>query len=461
MTDWENYLKENGDRFLQELLAFLSIPSISALPEHAPDIQRAAEWLAGRARAAGLENVRLMPTGGPPIVYADWLHAPGKPTALIYGHYDTQPADPLEEWTTPPFEPEVRDGRIYARGASDDKGNLLVPVLAVEAMLKTLGELPVNLKFLFEGEEEILSPHLPAFLERYRELLSCDVALSADGVQWGEDQPSLLVGLKGACALQVDVHGPATDLHSGMYGGAVQNPIHALVQLLDSLRDPEGRILVEGFYKDVRPLSDEERAQIKAVPFDETRYREQIGLDELFGEPGFTAQERLWARPTLEINGIWGGFQGEGVKTVIPREAHAKITCRLVADQEPVEIVDLIAAHLENQAPPGVRISVQRNPLTALPYLMPADHPVNQAAKTVLQELYQADPYYIRLGGSLPICPLIHSNLNAYTVMFAFGLDDEKQHAPDEFFRVRSFTLGQRAYGKLLQKLGQMSLVGR
>lgn len=453
MTSWDDYLTENSERFLDELLAFLSIPSISALPEHAPDLQRAAEWLADRTREAGLENVGLMPTGGPPIVYGDWLHAADKPTILIYGHYDTQPADPLEEWTTPPFEPAVRDGRIYARGASDDKGNLLIPILAVEALLKTKGELPVNLKFLYEGEEEILSPHLAEFIESHRQLLSCDLALSADGLQWGEDQPSLLVGLKGTCALQVDVRGPNSDLHSGMYGGAVQNPIHALVQLLDSMRDSEGRILVDGFYEDVLPLSNEDRAQIKAVPFNETLYKEQIGLDELFGESGFSVQERIWARPTLEINGIWGGFQGEGIKTVIPKEAHAKITCRLVADQDPQRILDRIVAHLEGHIPPGVEVSTQRNPMTAPPYFMPADHPGNQAAKTVLQEVYGTEPYYIRMGGSLPICPLIQSNLNVYTVMFAFGLEDERQHAPDEFFRVSSFTLGQEAYGKLLQQL--------
>ncbi len=333
---WETYLQEQQPRYQEELLQFLSIPSISALPEHASAVQEAARWVANRLTAAGLENVQTLPTGGHPVVYGEWLHAPGKPTVMIYGHFDTQPADPLELWTSPPFAPEVRDDRVYARGASDDKGNMFVPILAVEALLQTSGALPVNVKFFLEGQEEIGSPQLPAFIARQRDLLACDLVLSADGGQYGEQQPALLIAFKGLAGAQIDVYGASTDLHSGVYGGAVANPIHALAHILDSMRSPEGKILVEGFYDAVVPLSAGDRAAIAAVPFDEQAYKAAIGVDALVAEPGYTPQEHLAGRPTLEVNGIWGGFQGEGTKTVLPNEAHAKITCRLVADQDPL-----------------------------------------------------------------------------------------------------------------------------
>jgi len=458
MTTWKTYLKKHQARFLDEMLDFFRIPSISALPEHAEDVQRAAEWVANRMRAAGIEEVRVMPTGGHPVVYGEWLHAPGKPTVLIYGHFDTQPVDPLELWTNPPFEPTVRDGRVYARGASDDKGNMLIPILAAEAMLKGAGSLPVNLKFFFEGQEEIGSPQLPDFVAAHRELLACDLVLNADGTQWSEDQPALLVGLKGTCSLRIDLRGAKTDLHSGIYGGAIQNPIHALVRLLDSMRSPEGKILIEGFYDAVIPLSKKDRDQIAAIPFDEVAYKEQLDVDELFGEPGYTTLERAWARPTLEVNGIWGGFQGEGAKTVIPSEAHVNITCRLVVDQEPAKIIELIAAHVEKHTPAGVRVAVRPGPASADPYRIPADHPGNQAAHAVLEELYGKAPYYARLGGSVPICSIFLKNLDAYSVSFAFGLEDECFHAPDEFFRISSFERGQKAYCMLWQRLGEQGL---
>lgn len=360
MPAWEAYLAANRPKFLDGLLEFLRIPSVSALPDRADDVQRAARWVADRLQSAGVEGVRILPTGGHPVVYGEWLHAPDKPTILIYGHFDTQPADPLELWTSPPFEPAIRDGRVYARGASDDKGNMLAPILAVEAMLQADGALPVNVKFFFEGQEEIGSPQLPAFVAAHRELLACDLAVSADSVQWAEDQPAILVGLRGTCAIQIDVYGARTDLHSGLYGGLVANPIHALISLLASMRDTEGRILVEGFYDRVVTLSAEERAAIAAVPFDEAAYRDQLGVSALVGEPGYTPRERNWVRPTLEVNGIWGGFQGEGVKTVLPNEAHAKITCRLVPNQEPEQIVQALVSHVERQDTPGVRVeSVQ------------------------------------------------------------------------------------------------------
>jgi len=456
MPTWETYLDTHRSRFLNDLVAFLRIPSISALSEHAADVQRAAEWVADRLRAAGLETVCVLPTGGHPVVYGQWLHAPGKPTVLIYGHFDTQPVDPLELWDHPPFEPTIREGRIYARGASDDKGNMLAPILAAEALLQSEDGLPVNLKFFFEGQEEIGSPQLPQFIARHRDLLACDLVLSADGSQLSEDQPALLVGLRGICALDIDVRGPNSDLHSGSYGGAVQNPIHALVRLLDSMRSPQGKVLVPGFYDQVAPLSEADRASIAAVPFDRAAFMAKLGVDQLFGEPGYSPLERTWVRPTLEVNGIWGGFQGQGSKTVLPAEAHAKITCRLVPNQDPDRILGLVADHVGEHTPPGVSVTVTGSPATARPYLIPADHPGNLAAGEVLAELYGRAPYQVRMGGTVPVCALFLETLGAYTVIYAFGLDDEGIHAPNEFFRLSSFERAQRAYCLMLKRLAQM-----
>jgi acetylornithine deacetylase/succinyl-diaminopimelate desuccinylase-like protein len=452
---WETYLEEQQSRYQEELLQFLSIPSISALPEHAVAVQEAASWVVDRLRAAGLENVQVLSTGGHPVVYGEWLHAPGKATVMIYGHFDTQPVDPLDLWTSPPFEPEIRDGRVYARGASDDKGNMLIPILTIEALLQAEGTLPVNVKFFLEGQEEIGSPQLPTLIANQRELLACDLVLSADGGQFSEEQPALLVAFKGLAGVQIDVRGARTDLHSGLYGGAVANPIHALVYLLDSMRSPEGKILVEGFYAAVLPLSAEDRAAIAAIPFDENTYKEGIGVDALIAEPGYTPQEHVAGRPTLEINGIWGGFQGEGIKTVLPNEAHAKITCRLVANQDPATIVDLLARHVQRYTPPGVQVTVRPLPGAAKPYLVPVDHWGSRAAEEVLTEMYGKAPYFMRIGGSIPVCELFHGMLGAYTVNFAFALWDEQQHAPNEFFRLSSFQRGQEAYGRLLHRLGK------
>jgi acetylornithine deacetylase/succinyl-diaminopimelate desuccinylase-like protein len=455
MATWQNYLEQNGTRFLNELLDFLRIPSISSLPEHAGDVQQAAEWVANRMRQAGIEEVRILPTGGHPVVYGEWLHAPDKPTIMIYGHFDTQPVDPLHLWNSPPFEPVVEGDRIYARGATDDKGNMFAPILAVEALLRSEGKLPVNVKFFFEGQEEIGSPTIPGFVEANKSLFACDMVLSSDGSQWEEDQPALACGFKGICGLQIDVKGAKQDLHSGAYGGAVANPIHALAYIIASMRSKEGKILVEGFYDAVRPLSAEDRAKIAAVPFDEQKYRADLGVDALYGEPGYSTLERAWARPTLELNGIWGGFQGEGVKTVLPNLAHAKITCRLVADQNPRRIVELLADHVHKHTLPGVSVTVHPFGSSALPYLMPDDHPGNEAARAVHLELYGKEPYYVRSGGSIPVTSMFLDSLGAYTVNFAFGLRDENIHAPNEFFRISSFQRAQTAYCMLLHELAQ------
>jgi acetylornithine deacetylase/succinyl-diaminopimelate desuccinylase-like protein len=461
MAAWETYLVQQRERFLEELMEFLRIPSISALSGHMADVKRAAGWLEARMKAAGIESVRIMDTGGHPVVYGEWLHAPEKPTLLIYGHFDTQPVDPLNLWDHPPFEPVIQDGRIYARGATDDKGNLFIPLLVVEAMLKTGGRLSVNLKFLFEGQEEIGSPQLPDFITAHKDLLSCDMVLSADGGQWDEDRPALVLGTRGLAAVSIDVQGPDHDLHSGTYGGTIANPLQALVQILDSMHDPDGRITVDGFYEDVQPLSEEERAQLARVPFAEAEYLRKIGSASLFGEPGFTTYERAWARPTLEINGLYGGFQGEGLKTVLPSRAHAKISCRLVADQDPSKIANLVLRHINKVAPRGVKVAVAKLESGAIPYLIPPDHPGLQVAASVLKDLYGKEPYWIRMGGTIPANALFLEILGAYTLVFAFGLEDELQHSPNEYFRLSSFERGQKAYGMLLNQLGEELGKGR
>ncbi len=454
MSPWENHLNEHRDQYLKELMDFLRIPSISSLSDHTPHVQQAAEWVEARMKSAGIQSVRIMPTGGHPVVYGDWLHAPGKPTVLIYGHFDVQPVDPLDLWSSPPFEPTLREGRIYARGATDDKGNMFVPITVTESILKAEKSLPLNLKFLFEGQEEVGSPQLPDFITDNRELFACHLVLSADGTQRGEDQPAIVLGTRGLCSVSIDVQGPDHDLHSGTYGGTIANPIHALIHILDSMHDQEGRVSIEGFYDDVRALTDEERAELARVPFDEAEYLNQIGASSLFGEPGFSTYERAWARPTLEVNGMYGGFQGQGIKTVLPSAAHAKISCRLVADQDPFKIADLVLAHVKKVAPPQVKVTVRKSKSGGIPYLVPANHPGITIAASVLQELYSKEPYRIRMGGTIPANALFFEHLGAYTIVFAFGLPDERQHSPNEFLRVSSFERGQKAYGMLLHRLG-------
>jgi len=456
-VQWETYLADHWEQHLQELFDFLRIPSISALPEHAQDVWQAGEWVADRLRKAGMENVHVMPTGGHPVVSGHWLHAPEKPTVMIYGHFDTQPTDPIDLWDNPPFEPFQKDGRIYARGASDDKGNLLAPILAVEALLQTQGSLPVNVKFFIEGQEEIGSPQLAEFLAQHRHHFACDLVVSADGLQWSPEQASLEIGMKGLCAVQLDVRGPSGDLHSGLHGGVLQNPIHALVQILASMRSSDGQILVKGFYDDVIDLSAGQRRDIARVPYDEDAYKRLLGVDALHGEPGYTTRERNWARPTLEINGIWGGFQGSGTKTVIPSQAHAKITCRLVNNQHPDTIVAALQDHVNQHNPPGVSVEVLSLEGNSDPYLMPAAYPGNLAAFEVLQNVYGKPPYYTRSGGTIPVCALFLKELGVYTVSFGFSLPDEQLHAPNEFVRISSLERGQKAYALLLKQLARFA----
>ena len=451
--EYQQYLDAHQDRFVEEYLEFLRFPSISALPEHAPDVQRAAEWVANRIAQAGLENAEVMPTGGHPVVYGDWLHAPGQPTVLIYGHLDVQPVDPLDLWDHPPFEPRLAADRVSARGASDSKGNMFPTIVALEGLLQSEGRLPVNVKLCYEGQEEIGSPQISDFLARHKEKFACDVAVSSDGGQFDADQPSLTVALRGICAVQVDVTGPSRDLHSGSYGGAVCNPIHELAAMLAGLHDRDGSVAVPGFYDRVREATAEERAQTAAVPFSEEEFLTETGAPAVFGAPGYTTRERIWHRPTLEINGVWGGYQEAGIKTVLPSRAGAKITCRLVADQDPEEIRTLLIDHLTTAAPEGVAVEVQRLSMDGKPYEIPSGNRFNRIAAEVLTEEYGKVPVYLRAGGSIPITGCFRDHLGVHTVNFGFGLKDELAHSPNEFFRLSSFRRSQRLYARLLRRM--------
>lgn len=448
------YLHEHRSRFVSEFLDLLRIPSISTDPALRGEVRRAAEWTADRLRKAGLESVRIMETAGHPAVYGEWLHAPGKPTILFYGHFDVQPVDPLHLWKNPPFEPVIEEGVVYARGATDMKGNLLLPVIACEALLKTEGKLPVNVKFLLEGEEEIGSPNLAPFIEAHKELLACDVMVSADGGNGTEERPFVDLGPRGLRGLQINVRTANSDLHSGA-GGVAVNPIHALVRLLDSMRDAEGRITVAGFYDNVRPLTEADRAEIADSPFDDQEYMKQVGMKGSFGEPEYTPAERRAARPTLEVNGIWGGYTGEGIKTVIPCEAHAKITCRLVPDQTPGEIRQKLIAHIEKHAPAYAEVTVEPLPGEAYPYLIPADHPARQALIRVIREMTGREPKSNRGGGTVPIMGMVKQILGAETITLGGSQMGERAHAPNEFYQIRSFERGQEAYCRLLFELAK------
>lgn len=425
--------------YIEEFLEFLSIPSVSALPEHKADISRAAQWLLCRMEKAGIEDAQIIPTKGHPVVYGYVPSANrGAPTVLIYGHYDTQPADPLDEWTSSPFQPEVRDGKIYARGAADDKGGVFPAVIATERSLRA-GGMPVNVKFLFEGEEEIGSPSLKDLLAEKKDLFKCDLVVSVDGGMYSREVPSITTGARGLCGIQVDIKGPRQDLHSGGAGGAVNNPLIALAQILASMKAEDGRILVKGFYDDVAELTPGERAAFAKTPFDETELTARAGVPELFGEPGFSVAERLWARPTLDAVGMWGGFQGEGIKTIIPAKASCKITCRLVPDQEPDKIVALLKKHVEAHVPKGVRALVTAFPGNSRPYVIPSGNPVLPVMAKVLKGLYGRDPVTVRLGGTLPIARAFLDILGTYLVFFATSSPDENVHGPNEFYRIEEF----------------------
>jgi acetylornithine deacetylase/succinyl-diaminopimelate desuccinylase-like protein len=446
------YLDTHDGRMVEELLEFLRIPSVSTDPSHRRDVEAAASWVAGQLRQAGLTRVDIMETAGHPVVYAEWLGAPEAPTVLVYGHYDVQPPEPLSSWHRAPFEPEIRDDRIYARGVSDDKGPMLIPIKVAEAFLSLRGSLPLNVKFLFEGEEEIGSPSLDRFIAEQRDLLAADFALSADGAMWRIDLPSVIVGSRGLVALNIDVVGPEKDLHSGRHGGAVQNPLHALAALLSSLHRPDGSVAVEGFYDAVREPTEAQRREVASLPFDEEAYRAEIGVPALYGEPGYSMLERLWIRPTLELNGLNGGYEGEGGKTVIPSRAHAKISCRLVPDQEPQAIAELVEGHLRSHAPPGVNLRIHVLPGGAPAYRIDADHAGLLVARDVLRNLYGREPASVSIGGTLPVSEIFARVLGIDTVYFSFSTADEDFHAPNEFFRLSRFRDGLRAWARYWER---------
>ncbi len=451
--NWTTYLDDHQSRFIQDLADFIAIPSVSAQDEHFDDVVRAGEWVVSRLVKAGITNARMMQTETHPVVYGDWMGAGAdKPTILIYGHFDVQPADPFELWDTPPFEPSIKDGRIYGRGASDDKGNMLAPIFALEALFSNSDQLPVNVKLLYEGQEEIGSPTLPPFIRQHADMLQADMVFSSDGGQWGEDQPSLTQGLKGLVGCEINVTGADGDKHSGMHGGGIANPIHALSHIVASMKGLDGKITIDGFYDDVIDLSIEDREVIARVPFDEDEYVRKMGVPQSFGEAGYTVPERLWARPTLELNGVWGGYQGKGTKTVIPSQAHAKITCRLVADQSPERVYELIKAHIDNNTPVGVTVEVERLPASAKPFMVPRGHNSSEIAGKVLEDVYGKKPYKIRVGGSIPVMSMLLDALGVHATMLSFGLDDEQIHAPNEFFRLSSFRRSQETYCRLLEE---------
>ncbi|MEO7086274.1 MAG: dipeptidase [Gemmatimonadaceae bacterium] len=443
-----DYLKANHERTLGELIEFASIASVSTDPAHAKDIEAAQEWVAARLREAGPFDVRVIATNGNPVVYGEWLGASGAPTVLVYGHYDVQPPDPLEKWQSPPFEPTVRDGRLYARGVSDDKGPMLIPIKVAQAFFATTGRLPVNIKCMFEGEEEIGSPSLDAFIRDHRDLLAADFVLSADGAMWRINEPSLTLASRGLAGLEFTLTAASKDLHSGRHGGAVANPLHAMARLVASLHDDSGRVAVAGFYDSVKDLSDLERSSIAELPFDEAAYLEQVGAPATVGEPGYSTLERLWTRPTLEVNGMWGGYEGPGEKTVIPTEAHAKITCRLVPDQDPAEIAALVARHLESHVPHGTRLAISHGDHGARAYRIPTDHPALRAAASALSDVYGVKPLMVSMGGTVPISELFQRHMGIDTVFFSFSTADEDYHAPNEFFRVHRLHEGLEAWAR-------------
>ncbi len=451
---WQDYLDREQDRFVEELADFVRIPSVSAKPEHEGDVRAAADWVATRMATAGIENVEVLPTAGHPVVLGDWLHAGAdRPTILIYGHFDVQPAEPFELWDNPPFEPVIENGRMSGRGASDDKGGMLIPIVSAEAMLKTAGALPVNVRFFFEGQEEIGSPDMPDFVAEHGARLQADMIFSADGGQWSPDQPQIIEALKGMVSLEIVVRAARSDLHSGMYGGGIANPAMALAQILATMKSTDGRVTVGGFYDDVVPLTEEERAAMAEAPFYADEFLASTGAPAEVGEPGYTTRERLWARPTLDVNGLTSGWQGEGTKTVLPAEARAKITCRLVANQSPERIFELIRAHVEAHLPEGVTFEMQRNPGRADPFQVPRGHNSTAVAAQVLEEVYGRKPFRVRAGGSIPVMTTLQEHLGIHATIFAFAHDDENMHAPNEFFRLDAFRRGQDAYCRLMERL--------
>ncbi|MEO5940243.1 MAG: dipeptidase [Candidatus Limnocylindrales bacterium] len=455
----EDFLVAHADERLESYKELIRIPSISAIPEYAADCRRAAEWIATDLERIGMEHVEVAETGGHPVVYADWLHADGAPTILVYCHYDVQPVDPLELWTSPPFEPVVVGDRILGRGVADDKGQLHLHLRATEALLATRGRLPVNLRFVFEGEEESSSVHLDGWLKANLERLAADFALISDTGFFEGNLPSITIALRGLMYAQIDVTGTEVDLHSGGYGGAVENPANALARIVAGLKAEDGRILVPGFYDDVVELTEDDRRRVAELPFDEDAYLERLGLPALHGEVGYSTLERRGARPTLDVNGIWGGFQGEGAKTIIPAHAHAKISCRLVSNQDPDQIFAAFRDHVLAIAPPGVRVAVQQLG-GGHPSLTPIDHPATQAAARALEATFGSAPLYIREGGSIPVCATFEEVLDLPVVLLGFDPPDQRAHAPNEWMDLGNYETGIRTIARMWDEVAALGRAG-
>src|SRR5262245_19180142 len=452
-----SYARENQQRFLSELKDLPRIPSISTLPEHKSDVQRAAEFIASDLRRVGMENVEIIPTSGHPLVYADWLHAAGKPTVLCYAHYDVQPPDPLNEWTTPPFEPTERNQNLYARGAVDDKGQLYMHVKAVEALMKSEGKLPLNLRFLIEGEEEVGGESIAKFVREHPARLKADFALISDTEMFAPELPTLCVGLRGMVYTELQAQGASTDLHSGMYGGVAPNPREALARIISKLKDENGKILVPKVYDRVEKPSSDELKAWKSLHFKEEEYRKsEVGSKSLTGEPGYSVIERTWARPTLEVHGMPGGFIGAGAKTVIPARAAAKVSMRLVPDQRPEEIFKLYSEFVNSLVPEGIELKIKQFSM-ADPIVIKTDNRFVQAATEAMKEVFNKPTVYIRSVGSIPIVADFEKHLKIPSVMMGFGLPDDNLHAPNEKFHIPNFYRGIESLIRFFQKTGGAS----
>jgi acetylornithine deacetylase/succinyl-diaminopimelate desuccinylase-like protein len=426
-----DFINVNRERYLEELKALLAIPSISALPEHAGDVRRCAQWCADEMTRIGMQNVRLIDTPGNPVVYGDWLGAPGAPTMLFYGHYDVQPVDPLDLWESPPFEATLRDGEIYARGSADDKGQVFMHLKAIEAHLRQNGKLPINVKIILEGEEEVGSVNLDDFIRTHKADLAADVVVISDSPMFARGVPSICYGLRGLVYFQIDLRGSSTDLHSGSFGGAVANPAFVLAQMLAQMKDRGGRVKIPGFYDDVLALQEEERKAWGTLPFNEKAYRKDFGITKVFGESGYSTLERTWARPTFEVNGLLSGFTGEGAKTVLPAVSMAKVSMRLVPNQTPDKIAELFEAYVRDVAPKTVELKVTRMH-GGKPWMTSYDNPFVQAAGRAIEKGFGQKPVFTREGGSIPVVSTFQEELGLPSVLFGVGLPDENAHAPNE-----------------------------
>ncbi len=456
-TDMASFVRSSGPRFEQELVDFLRIPSVSTESQYVADVARCAEWLAERIRDAGMDGVEVIPTAGNPFVVAEKIVDPDAPTILVYGHYDVQPVDPVELWDSPPFEPEVRDGRMYARGTNDDKGQVYMHVKALETRLKGGAGLPVNVKLCIEGEEEIGSTHLESFLREQAERLSCDAVIISDTGMLGIDIPSIGTGLRGIAYLEVFVDGPATDLHSGSYGGAVVNPAMALARIIASLKDEDGRVTIPGFYDRVRPMTEAERQATSDLPYTDEDFLEETGAPALGGEVGFGTLERLWYRPALDVNGMISGFTGDGAKTVLPAKASAKISMRLVADQDPDRIEELFTRHVESLAPEGVNVRVVPSH-GGRPWAADPDSPLFEAASAALEASWGRPPVYIREGGSIPIVPLFEEIFEGPVLLLGFAPPGGNAHAPNEWMDVATYHRGIETIARLYDEIARQGV---